>query len=176
VAGLLGIFGYLLPDIILRSRAEERQVAMRRALPDTLDLLSISVEAGLGFDAAMARVAREVHGPLGQELNRVLQEMQLGTARAEAFRELAERSGTPELKSFVLAMVQADVFGIPVAKVLQVQAREMRIKRRQAAEERAQKLPVKILFPLLFCIFPVIFVVLLGPAAIRIYQSLINHA
>lgn len=172
LAVMLGVVGYFLPDLILRSRYEQRQDEIRRALPDSLDLLSITVEAGLGFDAAIARVSREVAGPLGREFHRVVQELQLGRTRTDAFRDLAERSTIPELKSFVLSMVQADIFGISVAKVLQVQAHEMRVKRRQRAEEKAQKIPVKLVFPLIFCIFPALFVILLGPAAIRIYQNL----
>lgn len=169
---LLAFVGYYLPDWVLRSRARQRQDALRRALPDSLDLLTITVEAGLGFDAAISRVSRQVGGPLGEELHRMVQEMQLGKNRADAFRDLADRSPAPELKSFALAMVQADVFGISVGKVLQVQSVEMRLKRRQLAEERAQKIPVKIIFPLLLCIFPALFVVLLGPAAITIYEGL----
>jgi tight adherence protein C len=173
---LLGLFvGYYLPEWILRSKSGKRQGAMRRALPDALDLLSITVEAGLSFDAAMARVARQAGGPLGEEMHRVLQEMQLGKSRSEALRDLGERSSIPELKSFVLAMVQADIFGVSIAKVLHVQANEMRIKRRQRAEEQAQKVPVKIIFPLILCIFPSLFVVLLGPAAITIYRNIIHR-
>jgi tight adherence protein C len=172
---LLATGGYFLPDLILHSRGSQRQEEIRRALPDGLDLLSLTVEAGLGFDAALARVARESGGSLGQELSRVLQEMQLGVSRSDALRGFSDRSTVAEVKSFVLSMVQADIFGISIAKVLQVQSHEMRVKRRQRAEERAQKLPVKILFPLLFCIFPALFVILLGPAAIRIYQSLITR-
>jgi tight adherence protein C len=169
---LLGATGYLLPSWLLRARADRRQKAIRKALPDTLDLLAISVEAGLGFDAAIGRVAAEASGPLAQELNRVLREMQLGQARAEALRDLAERSEVEELKSFVVALVQADVFGVSVAKVLQVQAQEMRTKRRQRAEEQGQKIPVKIVFPLILCIFPALMVVLLGPGAIAIWKAL----
>jgi tight adherence protein C len=173
---LLGLFvGYYLPEWVLRSKSGKRQGTMRRALPDALDLLSITVEAGLGFDAAMGRVARQAGGPLGEEMHRVLQEMQLGKSRSEALRDFGERSSIPELKSFVLAMVQADIFGISVAKVLHVQANEMRIKRRQRAEEQAQKVPVKIIFPLILCIFPALFVVLLGPAAITIYRNIIHR-
>ncbi len=172
ILAFLGVFvGYYLPEWILRSRSGKRQKALQRALPDALDLLSITVEAGLGFDAAVARVARQAGGPLGEELHRVLQEMQIGKTRSDSLRDLADRSTVPELKSFVLAMVQADVFGISIAKVLQVQAHEMRLKRRQRAEEQAQKLPVKIVFPLIFCIFPSLFIVLLGPAAIAIYKA-----
>jgi tight adherence protein C len=173
---LLGIFvGYYLPEWILRSKSGKRQALMRRALPDALDLLSITVEAGLGFDAAMARVARQAGGPLGEEMHRVLQEMQIGKSRSEALRDFGERSSVPELKSFVLAMVQADIFGVSIAKVLHVQANEMRIKRRQRAEEEAQRVPVKIIFPLILCIFPSLFVVLLGPAAITIYNNIIHR-
>lgn len=172
--GLLIFVGWYIPEWILRSRSGRRQNAIRRSLPDALDLLSITVEAGLAFDAALDRVARQEGGPLGEELHRVLQEMRIGKTRSEALRDLAERSTIPELKTFVLSMVQADIFGISVADVLRVQAREMRIKRRQRAEEQAQKVPVKIIFPLIFCIFPALFVVLLGPAAIQIYRALIG--
>jgi tight adherence protein C len=174
LAVLLCAVGYYLPEVVLRSRARQRQELLQRALPDSLDLLSITVQAGLGFDAAVSRVARRVTGPLGEELYRVIQEMQLGRSRVDALRDLAARSTVPELKSFVLAMVQAEAFGISIGKVLQIQAREMRTKRRQRAEEKAQKVPVKIVFPLILCIFPALFVVLMGPAAIRIYESLIR--
>lgn len=170
---LLAVVGYYLPEWILRSRSSARQYRIQRALPDALDLLSITVAAGLAFDAALERVAREMGGPLGDELVRVVQEMRLGKGRSDALRDLADRSTVDELKSFVLAMVQADIFGISVARVLSVQAQELRTKRRQRAEEQAQKLPVKIIFPLLFCIFPALFVVILGPAAIRIYDTMI---
>ena len=174
-AGLFAYVGYYLPEWILRSKSGARQKAMQRALPDALDLLSITVEAGLGFDAAVARVARQAGGPLGEELHRVLQEMQIGKTRSDALRDLADRTSIPELKSFVLAMVQADIFGISIAKVLQVQAREMRLKRRQRAEEQAQKVPVKIVFPLILCIFPSLFIVLLGPAVITIYENILQN-
>lgn len=170
---ILAIIGYYMPEWILRSRSGNRQLQIQRTLPDALDLLSITVAAGLGFDAALERVAREMGGPLGEELIRVVQEIRLGKGRSDALRDLASRSSVDELRSFVLAMVQADIFGISVSRVLGVQAKELRIKRRQRAEEQAQKLPVKILFPLLFCIFPALFVVILGPAAIRIYDTLI---
>ncbi len=166
-----GFVGYYIPEWILRGKSGKRQDEMRRALPDALDLLSITVEAGLGFDAAISRVSKQAGGPLGEELFRVLQEMQIGKARADALRDLGERTTIPELRSFVLAMVQADIFGISIAKVLHVQAAEMRTKRRQRAEEKAQKVPVKIVFPLLTCIFPALFLILLGPAAISIYKA-----
>jgi tight adherence protein C len=124
--------------------------------------------AGLGFDAALAHVSRSTTGPLAEELYRTLQEVQLGRSRNEAMRNLAARCDVQELSTFVLAMVQADVFGVSVANVLRIQAGEMRVKRRQLAEERAMKVPIKVLFPVLFCIFPVLFVVILGPAIMRI--------
>ncbi len=170
---LMGFVGYYLPEWILRNRSGKRQHIIQRTLPDALDLLSITVEAGLGFDAALDRVAREIRGPLGGELYRVVQEMRLGRSRADALRDLGERSNVDELKSFVLAMIQADIFGISIASVLQVQADELRLKRRQRAEEEAMKLPVKIIFPLIFGIFPALFVILLGPAALSIYENVI---
>ena len=130
----------------------------RRALPDALDLLTISVEAGLGFDAALSQVARNTEGPLAEEFARVLQEMQIGLGRSKALRALGERTSLPEIRGFVSAMVQADAFGIPIGQVLRVQASEIRVKRRQRAEEQAQKVPVKILLPLVFCILPCLFI------------------
>lgn len=171
---VFGLAGFLLPDWILRARGAARQEQMRNDLPDSLDLLAISAQAGLGFDAAMSRLVSESEGPLSQEMNRTLREMQLGTSRADALRALGERTDVDELKSFVLAMIQADAFGVSIANVLRVEAGELRVKRHQAAEEKAQKIPVKIVFPLVLCIFPALFVVLLGPAAISIYDSLIR--
>ncbi len=170
-----GLLGQYVPDLVLRSRVQTRQARIQQDLPDSLDLLSITVEAGLGFDAALSHVATQFDGPIGQEYNRLLKEMQLGKTRADALRDLAERSTVPELRSFVLAMVQADAFGISVSQVLRVQAEEMRVKRHQRAEERAQKLPVKILFPLIACVFPSLFIVLLGPAGIRMYDAIISR-
>ncbi len=145
---------------------------MRRELPDAIDLLTISVEAGLAFDAALAQVARSSDGPLAKELFRVLQEMQLGTGRLDALRALADRTDVEELRIFVAAMVQADTFGIPIANVLRVQSKEMRVKRSQRAEEKAQQVPVKILFPLIFfCILPALFIVVMGPAGIKIFEQ-----
>lgn len=138
--------GYYAPNLWLYQKAHDRSERPQRDLPDALDLLTISVEAGLGFDAALAQVARNTEGPLAEELARLLQEMQLGAGRSDALRALGERSKLPELKNFTTSMVQADAFGIPVGRVLRVQATEMRTKRRQRAEEMAQKVPVKILF------------------------------
>src|SRR6266545_499903 len=163
--------GYFAPNIVLLNLVQRRQTKIRLALPDAIDLLTISVEAGLGFDAALAQVSRNSTGPLAEEFYRTLQEVQLGRSRSEAMRNLADRSSVPELSAFVLAMVQADVFGISVANVLRIQSREMRKKRRQLAEERAMKVPIKVLFPVLFCIFPALFVVILGPAIMRIASA-----
>lgn len=174
LGAICAVLGWYIPEWVVRSKAGRRQHAIRRALPDALDLLSITVEAGLGFDAAVNRVARQCGGPLGEELHRMLQEMQIGKPRAEALRDLGDRNTLPELKSFVLAMVQADIFGISIGKVLHVQAQELRMRRRQLAEEKAQKIPVKIVFPLIACIFPALFVVIMGPAGITIYHSFMN--
>jgi tight adherence protein C len=163
--------GYFAPDLYLSQRGAERAEAMRKTFPDALDLLTISVEAGLGFDAALSHVAKNVEGPLSDEFSRVLQEMQIGLGRADALRALGERTTLEEMRGFVSAMVQADAFGIPIGKVLRVQAAEIRVKRRQRAEEQAQKLPVKILFPLIFFILPVLFIVVLGPAVISIVAT-----
>jgi tight adherence protein C len=164
----IGLLGYWLPNMVLTNAVQRRQAEIRSALADSIDLLTICVEAGLGFDAAMAHVSKNTSGPLADEFYRTLQEVQLGRSRNEAMRNLADRSNVPELRAFVLAMVQADIFGVSVANVLRVQAKDMRIKRRQLAEERAMKVPIKVLFPVLFCIFPALFVVILGPAIMRI--------
>ncbi len=164
-------FGFYLPDILLYNSGLKRQQVIQKDLPDSIDLLVISVEAGLGFDAALSRVAKNARGPLGQEYFRVLQEMQIGKSRTEAFRGLLDRTDVPELKSFITALVQADSFGIPVARVLGEQAREMRTKRHQRAEEKAHQVPVKILFPLVFFILPALFVVILGPGVISIVKT-----
>ena len=167
----LALAGYFAPTLWLYQKGYDRTRLMQRELPDTLDLLTISVEAGLGFNAAVAQVARNSEGPLADELSRVIQEMQIGLSRAQALRALADRSKLPELKEFVTAMVQADEFGIPIGKVLRVQSVEMRVKRRQRAEELAQKVPVKILIPLIFCILPTLFIVVMGPGVIAIMAS-----
>jgi len=166
--GALGLFG---PNLFLYQKAYDRSARITRELPDALDLLVISVESGLGFDAALSQVARNTEGPLAEEFFRVLQEMQLGTGRSDAMRALADRTDVTDLRGFITSMVQADAFGIPIANVLRIQAREMRIRRSQRAEESAQKVPVKILFPLIFCIMPTLFIVIMGPAAIQMIQS-----
>jgi len=168
----MALLGFFLPDLLLYNQAEKRQVLLRRELPDTLDHLTVSVEAGLGFDAALARAAHAGKGPLAAELARTLQDVQAGMSRGQALRALLDRTDVAELKQFVHAVIQAESFGIPLAQVLRVQASELRVKRRQLAEERALKLPVKVLFPLVFCIFPTMFIVILGPAALRMIDTL----
>jgi tight adherence protein C len=164
--------GWFVPDLVLYQVAYDRTQRMRRELPDALDLLTISVESGLSFDGALAQVARNAEGPLAGEFFRVLQEMQIGVGRTAAIRAMGDRTDLSDLRQFAAAMVQADAFGIPIANVLRVQAREMRIKRSQRAEEQAQKVPVKILFPLIFCIFPMLMVVILGPSVVTIAKTL----
>ncbi len=164
----IGFFG---PDAWLSRKIDDRKNTMLRALPDTLDMLVISVEAGLGFDAALQRVVESVPGPLSEEFFRMLQEVRVGVARREAMRNLIERSDLEELRSFLLAMMQAEAFGVAIARVLRVQADEMRVKRRQRAQEKAFAAPVKLTFPLVFCIFPALFIVLLGPAAFQIVDA-----
>ncbi len=165
------VAGYLAPNMYLHQRAYDRADKLRQALPDAIDLLTISVESGLGFDAAVSQVARNTEGPLADEFARMLQEMQIGLSRTDALRSLAERTSLPDLRQFVSAMVQADAFGIPIGSVLRVQSSEIRVKRRQWAEEAAQKVPVKILVPLIFCILPCLFIAVLGPAGISIMSS-----
>ena len=160
--------GYMVPNILLNNAGAKREELMRNELPDAIDLLTISVEAGLGFDAAVSRVAMNTTGPLAQEFARLLQEMQLGMGRAEAMRAMGERTTLAELRSFCLAMVQADSLGIPIARVLRIQSSELRVKRRQRAEEKAQKVPVKMLFPLIFFILPCLFIVILGPVVLQL--------
>ena len=170
VVGLL-VLGFFAADLAIYQIAYNRRDRVRKDLPDALDLLTITVEAGLAFDAALTQVSRNTEGPLAEEFGRVLQEMQIGVSRGDALAAVADRIDIPELKSFVTAVVQADKLGIPIAGVLRIQAKEMRTKRSQRAEEAAQKVPVKILFPLIFCILPALFVVVLGPAGITIFKS-----
>ncbi len=167
---------YMVPGAVLSQSVLTRQEKIRRSLADTVDLLTISVEAGLSFDAALLHVRRTMKGPLSEEIGRMLHEVQLGVSRSDAFRHLSERVNVPDLKGFVLAMIQADVFGVSVAGVLRAQSHEMRTKRRQYAEERAMKIPVKLLFPMIGCVMPALFVVILGPAAIKIFQTLVKGA
>lgn len=174
-SAVFAFVGYYVPEWAVRSRSGKRQEEIKRALPDALDLLAITVEAGLGFDAAVQHVASHGDGALSEELGRMLHELQIGRERRAALRDLGERTGVAELRGFCLAMIQADTYGTSISKMLQEQAREARIARRQRAEEKAQKVQVKIVFPLLTCIFPSMFVVLLGPAMISIYQGLLSR-
>ena len=166
--------GYFGPDLALSNRAEKRQKQIQLELPDTLDQITISVEAGLGFEAAMARAGKSGKGPLAEELVRTLQDVQAGLSRQEALKSLVNRTNVPELRHFVLALLQAESFGVPIAHVLRVQSRELRVKRRQRAEEHAMKIPVKVLFPLILCILPCMFIVIMGPAGIRISNDLLK--
>lgn len=169
-----GVLGWFLPELVLYQMAYNRSQQIQRDLPDNLDLLTISVEAGMGFDAALGNVARNADGPLAEEFFRVLHEMQLGTGRMESLRSLADRTDVEDLRVFVNAMAQADSFGIPIANVLRAQAHEMRIKRQQRAEERAMQIPVKMIFPLIFFIMPTLMVIVIGPAVVRIYENFIK--
>lgn len=163
-----GFFG---PDLYLYNRAQHRGEEVRKTLADAVDLLTISVEAGLGFDAALQQVARNTEGPLAEEFSRVLREIQLGKGRSEALKALGERTNVDDLKVFVGSMVQADAFGISVGQVLRVQTGEIRIKRRQHAEAKAQQVPVKIMVPVIINVLPCLFAVIMGPAAIKMMQS-----
>jgi tight adherence protein C len=170
LAGTILLF--FLPDVRINSRAHDRQQRIGRSLPDTLDQMTIAVEAGLGFDGAMAKAARGGQGPLAEELIRVLQDMSLGRTRRDSFHELEMRTNVEELRRFVRAVIQADAYGVAIGDVLRVQAGEMRLKRRQRAEEQAQKIAVKILFPLIFCLLPVLFIVILTPTVWKMIETL----
>ena len=170
-AAVLAIIGISLPQVWLSHQVDARKEAIRRDLPDTLDLLAISVEAGVGLEGAMAVVTERMDSPLADELDRTLQEMGLGLSRRDALTNLKHRSEVPELTTFVGALLQADVLGMPIGRVLKIQATEMRAKRRQWSRERAAKLPVKMLFPLVACIFPAVLVVVLGPAISTITEA-----
>ncbi|HET9771508.1 MAG TPA: type II secretion system F family protein [Acidimicrobiia bacterium] len=171
VTGLLWGISFFGPDVFVQRRTDQRQFEIATRLPDVLDLLVISVEAGLGFEQAIDRTVDAVPGALADEFRRMLQETRMGSTRAEALRAMDDRCQVPELRSFILAMLQADTFGISIGRMLRAQADDMRIRRRQRAQEAAQKAPVKMLFPLIFCIFPSLFVVILGPAVLQITKS-----
>lgn len=166
-----GAAGFFLPDLLLTNVGQKRQERIQKDLADTVDLLVIGIQAGLGFDAALSQVARNTTGPLAGEFQRVLQEMQIGKTRREAFQALADRVSAQDVQHFVAAIVQADALGVPISGVLAEQAGEMRTRRRQRAEEQAQKVPVKILFPLMALVLPALFIVILGPAVLQILEA-----
>ncbi|HEY8740375.1 MAG TPA: type II secretion system F family protein [Candidatus Dormibacteraeota bacterium] len=166
LAALLGFGGYMFPELWLRQQVSRRQKEIRLALPNALDLLTISVEAGLGFDAALVRVTEKYKNALAEEFTQVLNEVRLGRPRLEALDEMGRRVGVEELHSFIQALIQSEQLGVGIAKVLRIQSEEMRRKRRQRAEEQAAQASLKMLFPMIGCIFPTIFIVLMGPAVL----------
>lgn len=168
IAVVIVALAYFIPDLLIRNRAQKRREEIRLELPNALDQMLISVQAGLGFESAMGRAGENGRGPLADELIRTLQDIQVGRSRKEAYLALSERVDVPSVRTFVRAVVQADTYGIAIAGVLKTQAKDMRIKRRQLAEEHAMKMPVKMLFPLIFFILPTLFIVLLGPAVLQI--------
>ena len=166
---LIGVLG---PEVFLTRAVNDRKASIEKDLPDIIDLLVISVEAGLGFESALDRVAQNIPGILADEFSRMLQETRVGVSRHRAMKDLAERTDVEDLNSFIMSINQADAFGVSIARMLRVQAEELRIRRRQRAQERAFAAPVKMTFPLVLFIFPSIFVVLLGPAVVSIVAGL----
>jgi len=171
LSALFMLIGYLFPNLWLSGRIKARQKSVFRAMPDALDLLTISVEAGLGFDAAMAKVHEKWDNDLSLELGRVIQEIRLGKLRRDSLRDMAERLGVAEMTSFVAAVIQSEQLGVSMAKVLRIQSDQMRVRRRQMAEEEAHKAPIKMVFPIALLIFPSILLILLGPAAMLLLSS-----
>ncbi len=173
VMGVVGVaFGWTIPEFWLGGRVKKRQKAIIMMIPDSLDLLTISVRAGLGFDAALGKVVEKLKGPLTEEFRRALAEVRVGKARRDALRDIVARTEVPALTNFIGAIIQAEQLGVSISKVLQVQSEQLRIERRQRAEEQAAKAPIKMLFPLVGCIFPSLFIVILGPAIILIVKNL----
>jgi tight adherence protein C len=168
----MAVLGYFFPDLWIRSKINSRQKSVRKAMPDALDLLTICVEAGLGFDAAMSKVNEKWDNELAVSFGRVIREIQLGKLRREALRDMADRLGLPELTSFVAAVIQSEMLGVSMAKVLRIQSDQMRVKRRQHAEEEAHKAPIKMIFPMGLLIFPALMIVLLTPAGLKLAGSL----
>jgi tight adherence protein C len=172
--GLIGAFavvGFMLPQMWLKQRVGGRQNLIIKSLPDAFDLITTCVEAGLALDAALSKVADKVEGPFADELTRTLRDISLGKKRRDALKELGDRTGVPDLVTFVNAVIQAELMGSSVGTVLRVQADQLRVRRRQRAEEQAYKAPVKMIFPLILCIFPTLFIVILGPAVITIMND-----
>lgn len=164
---ILAAAAWLAPELYLHEKIKNRQLAITLAIPDVLDLLTVSVEAGLGFDAAVAKVIEKIEGSLADEFRRMLYEMRIGRSRREALRDLSERTGVPYLQNFASAVIQADQLGVSISKVLRIQSQEIRRQRRQKAEEEAMKAPIKMLLPLVALVFPSLFIVLLGPAILQ---------
>lgn len=169
---LLVPVSYLFPDYYLKSKTTKRQDEIRKSLPNALDLLTISVEAGLGFDMALYKVAENIKGTLGEEFKRVIKEMEIGLSRKDALRNLTKRTDVTDLNTFILSIIQADIFGISIGKVLRIQSGEMRIKRRQAAEEKGMKAPVKLVFPTILFLLPSLMIIVIGPAILRVMDVL----
>jgi tight adherence protein C len=167
----LMVLGYMMPGVWLSRKTKERKTEITRALPDAIDLLTISVEAGLGFDPALGRVVEKWDNALTRELGRMLSEMRMGSARRDAMRDLVARVNVEDLNTFMGAVIQADQLGVSISQVLRVQSKQMRMRRRQRAEEQAHKAPLKMLFPMIFLIFPTIYIVILGPAIPRLIDS-----
>lgn len=171
IGAVIGVFGFLLPNIWLDRKIKSRRKEITRSLPDAIDLLTISVESGLGFDPALQRVAEKWDNALTREFARVLSEMRIGKTKREALREMAIRADEDGLSTFVSSVIQADTLGVPITQVLRIQSEAMRVRRRQLAEEKAQKAPLKMLFPMVFLIFPAFYVVILGPAVPRVIEA-----
>jgi tight adherence protein C len=165
------ILAMILPDFMLKRQIKARQVKITRELPDNLDLLTVSVEAGLGFDQALLKLVEKTKGPLSGEFKRVLHEIRIGKTRRDALRQLATRTGVEDLQAFVAAIIQADQLGVSIGNVLRIQSQQLRQKRRLKAEERAQKAPVKMLIPMILFIFPSLFIILLGPGILQLIDS-----
>jgi tight adherence protein C len=181
VAGAGGVFllaiaaggvGFIAPDFVVSSKARARKETIRAELPDALDLMAVSVEAGMGFDGAISKLTEHMHGPLADEFGLTLGEIRIGESRQDALKKLADRTDTPELSSFVRSIIQADQLGISLGRILRVQATDSRLKRQAAAEEKAMKAPIKMLFPTVAFIFPAMFIVILGPAAMNLSKYL----
>jgi tight adherence protein C len=164
----MGVLGFMGPSFVLNSKVRSRQSAVAAELPDALDLLSVSVEAGLGFDGAVQKLTEHMKGPLIEEFELALGEMRIGEGRQEALKKMADRSASPEMASFVRAIIQADQLGISLGRILRIQAGDSRLKRQLAAEEKAMKAPIKMLFPTVLFIFPAMFIVVLGPAFLNL--------
>lgn len=174
LALISSLAGFVIPQFMLSRKISERQQKIQQSLPDVLDLLTVSVEAGLGFDSALVKVVDKITGPLNEEFERLLQEIRMGKPRRDAMRDLGNRTNVEDLSNFITAIVQADKLGVSIGKVLRVQSEQIRLKKRQRAEAEAMKAPIKMLLPLVFFIFPTIFIVLLGPAVIKVIKQFAN--